>query len=359
MRSFFVAAVLFLLLAIPLRAQEPPAQSKFFPEVSEEQLRAINQSRAAAQRELYADRDLYAFPDIAIPLSDPLSFIAIVQVTAVKVAEPPNVPFPFVDLHVEQLLRGSIDQTELQAEPRWTPPPLGRVRTFVSSGPLPTAFDFTEPKIGNRFLVGFLPTFMPADVARKRVYITGAINLYDPDQVRLVPEVHRFLAIEASAGDSNTAPFLSALNDSLPWIRDLAAQRLVRSAACVADSACQSAYFAEAQKFLRSKKPADRWEALQWLERPGFTLDGSPNLSDPRIRELLVAAQSDPNFFIGDEAFRKTELLDFSHDATPGDCITVVPQLRRSFRWKTGEADIAHMPGTTICTSTPPPSDNQ
>jgi hypothetical protein len=354
MRPPLLVPALFFAVAIPLRAQEPPAESKFFSDVSPEQLRAINESRATAQNELYAGQGPYAFPDIAIPLFDPTSFIAIVEVTAVKFPEAPNVPRPLVDLHVEQFLRGSTEKTELQAESRWTPPPANGLRTFFSSGPVRTTFDLTEPKAGNRFLVGFT-----SDIGRGKAYITGAINLYDPDQVRLVPDVQRFLAIEAAAGDYNVAPFLSALDDPLPWIRDLAAQRLVRSASCVADPACQSAFFAEVQKFLRSTKPADRWEALQWLSIPVPMADGTPTLSESRVRDVLVAAQSDSNLWIGDEAFRKTELLDFSHNAKPGDCISVVPQLRRSIHWKTGESDISHMPGTTICMAAPPAADDQ
>jgi hypothetical protein len=334
-----VAVVTVLLTALlsgqPLCAQEQAAKSKILPDVSPEQFTAANELRNAAGHELFADEAGYEAPDIATPLTDPHSFIAIVRIVSVKFPAEPNVPYSLVSLHVEQLLRGVSDQTELQAISRWAPrpPPYSRV---ISGGPRETTFDLTEPKVGNRYLVGY--PFM--DVDKGKAYISGAIDLDDHDQAQLVPNVQRFLGMEAAVADSsNFAPFVSALSDQLPWFRDLAASRLVGLATCYTSPVCQEALLAAARNLLDSKKLADRWEALKWLEQVSQDPNGSPWMFSSSGRELLVSAGSDTNLWIADEAYRQLELLDFFHSAKPGECTAIFPALRKSTRWAAHEAD--------------------
>jgi hypothetical protein len=234
-RSIALLLAVFL-SAAPLWPQEQAPKSRLVSELSAEVTSASGEPRDQAQDALFADYASYEAPDIASPLSDPLSFIAIVTVTGVKFPERSGIPYPLINLHVEQLLRGASEQTELQAESRWRRPRSeydeGR---FLDFGGLPgTAFDYTEPKVGNRFLVGY--PFL--DVDRGTAHIFGAIDLSDHDQALIVPDVQRFLGIEFAAGNSNFAPFVAALNDSVPWIRDLSASRLVQSDACDNSSVC-------------------------------------------------------------------------------------------------------------------------
>ena len=108
-------------------------------------------------------------------------------------------PYPLVDLHVDQFLRGASDKTDLQAESHWVPPrPPQYGVAFFDSGWRGTAFDHTEPKSGNRYLVGF-PIL---EVDKRKAYISGAIDLSNHHQAMLVPEVEPFLAIETAAGTS-------------------------------------------------------------------------------------------------------------------------------------------------------------
>jgi hypothetical protein len=344
-----------VLSATPVWPQEQTPKSSLVSELSAEVSSAPDEPRDQAQHALFGDYKSYEAPDIASPLSDPLSYIAIVTVTGVKFPERGRIPYPLVSLHVEQLLRGASEQTELQAESRWQPPRTQQSEGFIIDfgGSRGTAFDYTEPKVGNRFLIGY--PFL--DVERGSAHIFGAIDLSDHDQALIVPDVQRFLGIEFAAGNSNFAPFVAALNDSVPWIRDLSASRLVQSGACDASPACQNALLNFTRRLLKSKKLADRWEALQWMQplaQPtGDRMSGPnglPSMSNSAVRELLVSALSDPNLWIADEAFRQLEMFDFFHSARSDECIVIFPTVRKSVHLTAEELKGMSISGTVACT---------
>ena len=366
-RMHWIRSIALLLVAlyipVPLWPQEQTEKSKLVSDLSAKVSGAIDESRDRAHHELFADYVHYQAPDIAGPLADPHSFIGFVSVTHVKYPGEGNPYSTRVTLHVDQLLRGPSEQTELQAESRWVPPrPSGDEVPIIDSGPRGTIFDYKKPDVGNRFLIGF-----PAlDVDSGRAYIFGAIDLSNHDQASLTPEVERFLGIESAAGSSNFGPFLTALNDSVPWIRDLSAQRLIQSETCNNSSACREALLNSARRLLRSKKPGERWEALQWMQP--LTLptgerqagpNGLPPMSKSAVRELLVLALSDPNLWIADEAFCRLELFDFFQSAGPGECIVVFPPLRKSVRLPFGELKGVSMSGANACTPGQDSSDGE
>lgn len=73
--------------------------------------------------------------------------------------------------------------------------------------------------------------------------------------------------------------------------------------------------------------------------------NGLPTISNAAVRELLVSAVSDPNVWIGDKAYRQLAMFDFYHAARPGECIEIVPSVRRSARWTAREAKAVSVGG--------------
>ncbi len=322
----------------------------------------MGELRDRAHHKLFADNAPYAAPDIATSLADPLSFIAFVVVTRVKLPSGGGSPYTLVDLRVEQLLRGFSHQTELQAESRWVPPRSPDDAPLMFGGTRGTAFDYTEPKIGSQYLVGY-PFF---DVDRGTAHIFGAIDLSNRAQAQMISDVQRFLDIESAAGSSSFALYVAALSDPVPWIRDLSAQRLVQSGACNASSICQEAFLTLTQRLLRSKRPGERWEALRWTQPLALPMgerqagpNGLPTMSNTAVRALLVSALLDPNLWIADEAFHQLELFDFFHDARPGECIVIFPHLRKSVRLTAGELEGISISGTVACTPGQASSDRE
>lgn len=45
----------------------------------------------------------------------------------------------------------------------------------------------------------------------------------------------------------------------------------------------------------------------------------------------------DPNVYIGGEAFEWREMFDFQRSGKPGECIQIVPALRKSAHWLAAE----------------------
>jgi hypothetical protein len=347
--------------AVPLWPQEQTPRSKLLSNLSAQVAGATDEPRDSAQRELFADYLQYEAPYIATSLADPLSFIAFVTVSRVEPPEAGNFPYTRVTLHVDQLLRGASQQTELTAESRWAPPRHEDDQFPITDGALRgTAFDYTEPRVGNRFLVGY--PFI--DVDRGFAHIFGAIDLNNHGQAVLIPDVQRFLSIESAAGLSDFAPFVKALNDSVPWIRDLSAQRLVQSDACNNSSACELELLNSARRLSQSKKLGERWEALQWMQPIAPPVgecktgaDGVPTISDSSMRELLASALTDANLWIEDEAFRQIELFDSFHDAQPDECIVIFPSLRKFVRLPARELEGVTSTGILACASAQANSD--
>jgi hypothetical protein len=164
--------------------------------------------------------------------------------------------------------------------------------------------------------------------------------LQDPDQAALIETAQRFLAIEVSAGLSGFAPYLPALDDEIPWIRDIAVYRLTSSDACNASESCVAKFSEVVKRQLQSSSPNERQQAVGWLvwvdsvsrsvsKCKGHS-DGLPILPDSEIRYLFDAATQDANLEVGDEAFQYRESSDLDR-GPPGECFTIVPALRKTF----------------------------
>ena len=88
-----------------------------------------------------------------------------------------------------------------------------------------------------------------------------------PGQAETLAQIQHFLSIDNSADGLNFSPFRGgALNDPVPWIRDIAAQRLIGSDNCQQSPPCGEALLARVRELLESKIACERYEALPWLE---------------------------------------------------------------------------------------------
>jgi hypothetical protein len=337
-RSVGFLLVCGILRTSPLSAQQDtPPQSKLLNGISSAEVKAIQESRRKADQELFSNHD-YDPPEIASSLGDPDCLIAIARVTSVAAEENPVSPGLNVELEIEQLLRGSSDKTHIYVVSRWRPPPPPGSGVYVL-GRLPNALDRTEPKVGNRYLIGYNLDML--GYQGTKAWFRGGMDFNVSDQTRTLAEVRHFLDIESDAGASDLSPFITALNDPIHWIRDLVAQRLANSDACHSSSACGDALLSHAHELLHSKTARERYEGLQWLQplvaatrkhRAGSSMDNDT------LRDLLVSAISDPNVRIGDRAFEDLAVRDFYRNATPGQCLEVIAPLRRSAVWNYDES---------------------
>jgi hypothetical protein len=341
-----------LLSSLIFPQQAPPAKSKVVSILSDDDLRAITEPRQRASAEFEAAFAKIRPPDISKPLADPQDMIAIVTVTGVIASGADGYPLPRVEMRVEEMLRGAFRERLIHARSSWSPPapelkpiptsdglPHGKIQIYFSSRAPTTLFDETEPRSGNRYVLGY--SRIDCDGG---MFVNGAVNLDDPKQAQLLPDVERFLAAEASASLGNVGELVNGLNDTARWIRDLSAQRLVRSDECNVTPSCQAAIVDAAGRLIKSTDLGDRWEALTWLEWISQPIgsrmsgpNGLPPMSGAAFRQLLVAAISDSNLVVGDKAFGQLELFDFYHHSGPGDCIEYVPALRKSARWTAEE----------------------
>ena len=331
-------AVGLLAFALPLPAQDtppPPLQSKVFEPMPAAEIEAIRQSRRKARDELFKNHSRYDPPGIASALEDPNFLIAIAKVTAVEQQDKSVSRNLKVDLEIQQFWRGSSEKTSIYADSRWSPPQEGRY-FFSTHGDRPTALDLAEPKPGNLYLIGYR---LLSDSGSK-AYIPGAMDFSAPGQGQTLAEIQHYLTIDASAGDSNFAPFVAALDDPVPWIRDLALHRLANSDACRAAPACGDAIISRVRELLQSKEGRERWEAVEWLQRLMIGLRSyrtESSINNETLRTLLNSAISDPNPFIGDQAFRIIVDEDPSQKLSPGQCREIIPELRKSAMWDYAE----------------------
>lgn len=300
----------------------------------------------------------YDEPNMRRSLSNSDSPIAIVAVTSVGLPEKDGFPPALVGLRIEQFLRGSSEPKEFQAVNQI---PYGRARVWCGGAFGAGGFYFSAPKIGDRYLVGY--SFLGGDTSR--AYVSGGIDLADHDHAKEMIDVQRFLDIEAIAGTHDFAPFVTALNDQVPWFRDLAAQRLVQSKACSNSLDCRQALVSAIRNLLSSSKLADRIEGLHWtglLVQPmtgdrnewgvnGVALsNGLSLMSTAAVRDLLRLAVSDPSLRVADEAYRQLESFDFFHSALRGECIVIFPILRKSVRLPAGDLKGVSFSGSLDCT---------
>jgi hypothetical protein len=331
--------------AATLWSQAPIEGPNVFGDLSEAGTSAIAESRRLAHEELVPPPT--APPDIAIALTAPFYSITISRIIAVH---PPDGNGPLartrVTFHVEQFLRGKSDVTDFDVESRWIPNPPPKDPGIIDTGEsfTETALDRSEPKKGDRYILGYTLAYGDG----KTVFVPSAIDMQDSSQAGLITDVQQFLALESAAG-SGFELYLQALDSTVRWVRLIAIQRLSESEACNASAVCVQRFSAVVRRQIRSKAPDERLEAMTWLNwieslsrmggPPAQRPDGLPVLPDGEIRKLLSSEIEDTNVYLGDIAFERREMFDFYRAGKSGECIQIVPALRKSAHWLPGQHD--------------------
>lgn len=301
-------------------------------------LDALVASRSAAHKELSEKAAAFDTPGIANALEwNKQWLIVIARISAVQLPTDPK-GHTIVAFHVEQLLRGESAVTDFKVESRWNPrkeEPL----FFTAFNYRETALDKSEPKAGNRYILGYTLDYG----VEKYVFVPGVVDLQDPSQDGMVANVRRFLNIEAEAGLRGDETYLDSLDDKVSWIRDIAVHRLTNSDSCNASPQCAERFAAAMKRELQSNVPNERREAVGWLiwidsvakleKKRGRYANGLPILPDSMLRILLDEASQDRNAEVGDQAFEARELFDVYRNGSPGDCFEMVPPLRKVTLW--------------------------
>jgi hypothetical protein len=335
-----------LLAGIPSAGQKVQSISSIFDNLRPEQINAINESRRLAREDFSQQSKAFETPNIASALDSRCYSIAIAKVIGVRLPDGASTPKTIVRFHVEQLIQGDGAIADFDVESEWTPkPPALADGPFIASNYHPTALDLSEPKVGNRYVLGFTLAYRND----KFVFVPGVIDLQDPSQTELINSMERFLKIESTADRSGFEPYLAALDDESPWIRDIAVYRLTWSEKCNASQICAKTFLEVVKRQLGSETPNDRQQAVGWLiwidsvsrnESQTKTLfDGLPLLPDSKIRALYNEAIDDRNVCIGDLAYQYREEFDFYRSKSPGDYFAIVPSLRKSTHWRSGGAN--------------------
>ena len=308
-----------------------------FGNLSAKELDGILASRTAAHKELAEKSATFDPPDIAIALGAERYLIVIAKINSVQLPTVANA-HTIVTFHVEQFLRGESQVTDFSVESHWNPNKEQLLFTVVSNY-RETALDKSEPKAGNRYILGYTLEYG----VEKYVFVPSVVDLQDPAQAEMIANVKRFLDLETEAGLRGFATYLEALDDKVPWIRDIAVHRLTYSDACNASSICRETFSAAVKRQLQSNSPNERGEAIGWLiwidsvskqerKRKRY-VEGLPILPDSELRVLLEAAVQDRNVELGDRAFQAREMFDFHRNGSSGECIELVAPLRKSVRW--------------------------
>jgi hypothetical protein len=360
--SIFLAI---LLDTLPLWSQQPLEGPNVFGDLSEERMSLVFESRQVAEKELARQSVTFETPSIANPLEWPTYLIAIARITAVQLSAAATSSRTRVSFHVEQILRGESQVANFDVESRWTQGSAakdGETTPVFANNYRLTALDRSEPKVGDRYILGYSLAYGDG----KLVFVPGVIDMQDLGQAQLIGNMERFLTIETAAGPSNFVPYLEALDGDVPWIRDIALHRLTQSVSCNASPGCAKSFSATVKRQLQSIMPNERQEAVDWLawidsvsrsggERRG-SVDGLPVLPDSAIRDLLSSAIEDRNVAIGDRAFEEREMFDMVRTGPPGECFEIVPALRKSAHWLSGEHDLlpAGFPVTHVTGCIPP-----
>lgn len=334
-----IAIVFLAVILIPSCdwSQETSEGTNLFGGLSAKELDAIRASRTAAQKELAEKSAVFDTPGIADALEAEHWLIAVAKISSVQLPTDADSP-TIVTFHVEQRLRGESEVNDFSVESRWNPKKEEPKITLVDGNYHETALDKSEPKAGNRYILGYTLD----NGVEKFVFVPGVIDLKDPEQAELIANVRRFLDLEAEARVRGIDSYLDALDDKVPWIRDIAVHRLTYLDTCNASSLCAERFAAAVQRQFRSETPNERGEAIDWLiwvdsisrsqKERGYT-DGLPVLSDSTLRALLDKAVQDPNVELGDRAFQARETFDLDRNGSPGDCFAVMPELRKAVLW--------------------------
>ncbi len=306
----------------------------------------IFESRQSAQKELAAHSNAFRTPNITGPLEWPSYLIAMARIVFVQFPTGDR-PRTQIGFHVERFIRGQSKLTDFVVESRWDPtaPPSEEPGPVIDYGNLRlTSLDRAEPKVGRLYILGYRLDQSEG----KPVFVPGVIDIQDPEQAKLRLDVERFLAIESDARRAGPTRYLHAMDDEAPWIRDIAVHRLTSLSACDLTPSCAERFLSIVERRLQSDSPNERQEALGWLVwadsvargpqqgRP----DGLPILPDSVIRNLLSSAIQDQNLLLGDWAFQYREMFDMERTRPSGECFEIVPALRKSAHWPSGQHDI-------------------
>lgn len=316
--------VLVWLIAIQVFAQNSAPQSKILSGLTSEQIDSLQIPRSKGLQEINSGRSRFDVEAYGIVL--PENKIALARVTDFRM--PDNNSRTLLHLHVEQVLRGHAARMELTAETCWNPNDNGM---YIFNMCQLSNLARTKPEIGAEYLIGYR-IFSDGP----RASISGALVMDVPEQAAYLPEIQRFINFESEASDMNLAPFMAALNDSVPWIQNVAERRLESSAVCRSSPDCLSAIATAAARNLASRNAANRWRALSWVY--GLSEHAEVAGRNPVFRQLLSAAANDPNAAIAQDAFSYLVRLDFLASAKPGECIEIVPALRKTAHWTATEA---------------------
>lgn len=304
-----------------------------------EPLAAVVASRKAAHDELAQRAADFDTPGIANALEFKQHWLIVTaKISSVQLPTDPKAQ-TIIAFHVEQLLRGESAVTDFNVESHWNPrkeEPL----IMANFNYRETALDKSEPKAGNRYILGYTLDYG----MEKFVFVPGVVDLEDPAQDEMAANVRRFLSLDAESGLRGDETYLDALDDKVPWIRDIAVHRLTDSASCNASPQCAVRFEAAVERELRSDVPNEREEAIAWLiwvdsvaklekKRSGH-VGGLPILPDSRLRALLDEAVQDRNVELGDRAFQARETFDVERNGSPGDCFEIVPALRKAALWQ-------------------------
>lgn len=312
-----------------------------FGDLSPRRLDPIRESRRLAEQELTKQAPAFLPPDISVALNFPSYAVVVATIT--------DVQFPAADVtgdavrtkinfHVDEYLRRKPGVADFTMESVWVPASAREDSdspgVLISLNNRNTILDTVEPRVGDRYILGYLP---PWNI--KKVSVPSVIALQDPHQTQLIGDMQSFLTLESIADNSHSVtPYLEALNSPLPWVRDIAVHRLVGSEICNASTDCAKKFSGAVKRQLESANPNERREAVEWLiwadsvSRSESTWkrwsDGLPILPDSALHEFFSIAMRDRNVAIGDEAFQYAEMSKFLRIGKPGECVVVVPPLR-------------------------------
>jgi hypothetical protein len=334
-------SIIILLGSLPLCSQEAGPAWSTIGDLSPVQLNSLVESRRLAREELAQHAAAFKTPNIAMALEPSSYRIAVARITGAQL-EGGAAGRTKVRFHVEQLMKGNGPVADFDVESQWAPLPVLKDEGPELSNYRPTALDLKEPKVGDRYILGISPPYG----REKLVDVHGVIDLQDSTQAQLVSTAQRLLTIETSAEGFSFAPWLAALDDEVPWVRDVAVHWLTWSDWCNASPNCSEKFADAVKRHLQSSIPNDRQQAVGWLvwvdsvsrsesRSRGFA-DGLPLLPDSAIRSLFTVAMQDENAAIGDEAFQFREESD-QQRRHQGECFTTIPALRKSLRIPSAE----------------------
>jgi len=321
-------------------------------DLTDEQISAIKQLRHNAYDQLESSgRSKFRTPGAAITFWSKSGRLALVSISRVEGKGNPG-PTIQLTLHIDQLLRGAFDSPEIRTKSNWTPSQEANVFVFSRR---PTALDTTEPKVGNRYLIAF----EVSEENKGMFFVSGASSLQDPEYAQLFADIQRFLAVETNVAEVNFRPYIESLNDPVAWIRNIAAYRLLAFDQCKVEGECINSILEVIEKMLAMSNPNYRQEALNWTSRivaessvRGLTIFSAP--IEARITNLLSRTVSDKNISLGDEAYATLERYMFYLSSDPGDCIMILPELRRTIKIPTERTINSPIGVEQICIPKPP-----